>query len=82
MQKLSEAPDRKRGDPCTKKRNCLSKNKETHSLSAVTSEVKTLKSFLLLAEGLLCPFLCSTLVNLSTNSSHLCYQQPTTKNTK
>ena len=26
--------------------------------------------------------ICETLVSLSTSSSHLCYQQPTTKNTE
>ena len=56
--------------------------KETRSLSAVTGEVTTLKSFLLLVEGPTCPFLFGTLVNLSTSSSHFCYQQPTNKNTQ
>ena len=50
MQKLPEFPGRKRGDACTKKEPSRSK-KETRSLSAVTGEVTTLKSFLLLVGG-------------------------------
>ena len=44
MQKLTEALDWNRGDPCTKKEMSQQKN-ETYSLSVVTSEVITLKSF-------------------------------------
>ena len=55
------------------------KKKGSRSFSVVTGEVKTFKSFLLLVEGLTCPFLCGTLVNLSTRSSRFCYQQSTNK---
>ena len=50
MQKLPEAPDRKRGDACAK-RNPLSKRKKPVLCQHQTSEVTTLKSFLLLVEG-------------------------------
>ena len=81
MQKLPEAPDKKRGD-AGKKRERLGKKKETRYLSAVTGEVTTLKSFLLLEEGSTCPSLGGTLVNFSTSRSCLFCQRPTTKNTK
>ena len=55
MQKLPEAPDRKRSDTCAKKELSRQK-KESRSFLAVTSEVKTLKSFLLLVEDCTCPF--------------------------
>ena len=47
MQKLPETPDRKRG----RKKEPFRQKKETRSLSAVISEVTTLKSFLLLVGG-------------------------------
>ena len=50
MQKLPEDPDRKRVNACAKKELSQQK-KEACSLSAVTSGVTTLKSFLLLVEG-------------------------------
>ena len=81
MQKLPEAPDRKRGDACAKKEPSQQK-KEIRSLLSVTSGVTTPKSFLLLVEGAMRPSLDDTLVNLSTCSSHLFYQRPTTKNIK
>ena len=50
MQKLPESPDGKKCDAYAKKKSSGQK-KETRSLSAVTGEVTTLKSFLLLVEG-------------------------------
>ena len=50
MQKLPEAPDEKRGGACAKKEEPSRQKKETRSLSAVTVEVTTLKSFLLMLE--------------------------------
>ena len=58
MQKLPEAPDRK---------------KESHSLSAVTSGVTTPKPFLLVVEGSMRPSLDNMLASLSTSSSCLFY---------
>ena len=81
MQKLPEAPDRKRGDACAKKEPPWQK-KEARTLSAVSSVVTTPKSFLLLVEGTMHPSLDDALANLSTSSSHPFYPQPTTKNTK
>ena len=49
MQKLLEAPDRKRGDACSKKKPSRQKQ-ETCSLSIVTGEVTTLKTFLAASE--------------------------------
>ena len=80
MQKLPEAPDRKRGDACAKEEPSRQK-KEAHAVLAVTSGVTTPKSFLLLVEGAMCPSLDDALANLSTSSSRLFYQRPTTKNT-
>ena len=74
MQKLPEAPDRKRGDASAKKEPSRRK-KEACSLSVVTSGV-TPKSFLLLAEGAMHPSLDDALTNLSMSSSRLFYQQP------
>ena len=74
MQKLPEAPNRKKG-PSRKK-------KETCSLSAMTSRVSTPKSFLLWVEGAMRPSLDDSLANLSTSSSRLFYQWLTTKNIK
>ena len=74
MQKLPKAPDRKRGNACTKKEP-LAKERSLFSVSAVT----TPKSFLLLVEGAMCLSLDDALANLS---NCLFYQQPTTKNTK
>ena len=83
MLKLPEAPDRNTGNACAKKRNHPDKRKNLSlSLSAVTSGVTTPKSFLLLVEGAMRLSLDNALANLSTSSSHLFYQQPTTKNTK
>ena len=65
-----------------KRRNPLGKRKKPVHLSAVTSGVTTPKPFLLLVEGAIRPSLDDTLANLSTSSSHLFYQQRTTKNTK
>ena len=73
MQKLLEAPDRKRGDTRTKKEPSWQK-KEAYSLSAMTSRVKTPKSFMLLVEGAMHPSLDDMLANLSFSSSHLFYQ--------
>ena len=70
MQKLLEAPDRKRGDTCAKKEPSRQK-KEACALSAVTSGVMTPKYFLLLVEGAMRPSLDDVLANLSTNSSCL-----------
>ena len=81
MQKIPEAPTRKRGDACAKKEPSRQK-KEASSLSAVTSGVTTSKSFLLLVEGAMRPPLDDALANLSTSGSRLFYQRPTTKNTK
>ena len=81
MQKLLDAPDRKRGITCAKKEFSQQK-KENCSFSAVTSGVTTPKSILLLVEGTMRPSLDNTLANLSTSSSRLFYQQPTTKNSK
>ena len=64
MQKIPEAPDRKRGNTFTKKEQSWQKKKKKHSLSAVTGKVTTLKSFLLLVGGLMCPSLGSVLANL------------------
>ena len=56
MQKLPEAPDRKKGGACTKKEPSKQK-KEASPLSAVNSGVTTTKSFLLLIEGAMRPSL-------------------------
>ena len=76
MQKLSETPDRKRGDAGAKKESSWQK-KEACPLSAVTSGRTKPESFLLLIEGTIYPFLDDTLDNLSISNSHL-----TTKNLK
>ena len=81
MQKLPEAPGRKRSGTCAKKEPSRQK-KEARSLSAVTSGMKTPKSFLLLVEDAMHLSLDDMLANLSTSSSGLFYQRPTTKNTK
>ena len=81
MQKLPEASDRKRGGTCAKKEPSRQK-KEACSFLAVTSGVTTHKSFWLLVEGTMRPSLDDTLANLSSSSSCLFYQRPTTKNTK
>ena len=81
MQKLPKASDRKRGDACSKKEHSRRK-KESRSLSAVASGVTTPKFFLLLVEGAMRPSIDDALANLSTSSSYLFYQRPTTKNTK
>ena len=72
MQEISEAPDRKRGDACAKKKE-LSRHKKKNfvPLSAVTGRVTTPKSFLLVVKGAMRPSLDDTLANLSTHSSHL-----------
>ena len=72
MQKLPEAPDRKRGDACTKKEPTWRK-KEAYSLSAVTSGVTIPKSFLLVVEGAMRLSLNDALANLFTSSCHLFY---------
>ena len=77
MQKLPEAPDRKRDDACAKNEPSRPK-KEPPSLSAVT----TPKSFSLLVGGAMRPSLYDALANLSTSSSRLFYQWLTTKNIK
>ena len=71
MQKLLEAPDRKRGDACAKKEETSRQKKESRPLSAVTSVVTTPKSFLLLVEGALRPSLDDALANFSTSCSRL-----------
>ena len=81
MQKLLEAPDRKRSDACAKKEPSR-QNKEACALSAGISGVTTPKSFLLLMEGAMCPSLDDALANLSTNSNRHFNQRPTTKSTK
>ena len=67
MQKLPEAPDRKRGAHAQRKGTVPTK--ESRSLSAVT----TPKSFLLVVEGTMRPSVDDALANLSTSSSHLFY---------
>ena len=47
--------------------------KESRSLSAVTNAVRTPKSFLILVEDAMRPFLDDALANLSTRSSRLFY---------
>ena len=78
MEKLPEKLDRRRGDACTEKEPSRQK-KETHFLSAVTSEMTTLKSFLLLVGGPMHPSLGVTLVNLSTRTSCLFTNDPRIK---
>ena len=73
MQKLLEAPDMKEGQRMHKEKEPSQQKKESHSLSAVTSRVTTLKSFLLVVEGAMCPSLDDVLVNLSTSSIRLFY---------
>ena len=73
MQKLPEAPDRKRGDAYAKKRKLSRQKKESRSLSPVISGVTTPKSFLLVVEGATRPSLDNALANFSTCSSHLFY---------
>ena len=81
MQKTPRSPWSEKGwRMCQKDRS--QQKKETGSLSAVTGEVTTLKFFLLLVVGPMRLFLGGTLVNLSTSSSRLFYQWPTTKSTK
>ena len=72
MQKLPEAPDRKRGSACTKREPSRQK-KEACPLSAGTSRVTIPKSILLLVEGSMHLSLDDTLANLSTCSSRLFY---------
>ena len=72
MQKHPEAPNRKRGGTCAKKEPSQQK-KVACSLSAVTIGVTTPKSFLLLVEGAMRPFLDDALANLFISSSHLFY---------
>ena len=60
-QKLSEAPDKKRGDTCAKKRNRLDKR------------MTTLKSLLLVVEGAMRPSLDDPLTKFSTSGSCLFY---------
>ena len=67
MQKLPEAPDKK-GATHVQKGTLLAEERDL-SLSAVTSGVTTLNSFLLLVEGTMCPSLDDALTNLSTSSS-------------
>ena len=81
MQKLPEAPEKKRGNACAKKEPSRQK-KEACALSAVTSGVTTPKDFLLLVESAMRPSLDNALANLSTSSSRFFYQRSTTKNTK
>ena len=81
MQKLPEAPDSKRGGICAKKVPSRQK-KEACALSAVTSGVTTLISFLLLVEGAMHPSFDDALASFSISSSRLFYQRPTTKITK
>ena len=73
MQKLSEAPDRKRGDACAKEKEPSWQKKESCSLSTVTSGVTTPTSFLLVVEGATRTSLNDALANLSTSSSRLFY---------
>ena len=70
MQKLSEAPDRKRSDACTKKRNRLNKRNNLVSLSAVTSGVTIPKSFLLVVEGAMHPSLTCPRVAAASFTNH------------
>ena len=67
------------GDACAKKRNRPDKRKK-HSLSAVTVGLKTPIGFLLVEDPV--SVLCDTVVDLSSSSSRLCYQQLTTKITE
>ena len=78
MQKFLEVSDRKRGEVWAKKKNCPGKRKNL-ALSAVTSEVTTPKSFLLVVEGAMHPSLDNALANLSTSSSHLFSTNPRLK---
>ena len=64
-----------------KKKEPSQQKKEACAHSAVTSGVKTPKSFLILVEGTMRPSLKDVLAILSTNSSRLFYQRPTTKTT-
>ena len=57
MQKAPEAPDRKRGDACSKEKELSRQKQESCPLSAVTSGVTTPKSFLLVVEGTMRPSL-------------------------
>ena len=79
---MQELPDMKYERCMRKEKEPSQQKKESCSFSTVTVELKTPISFLLLVESHVSVFLCGTLVNLSTGSSRLCYQQPTTKNTK
>ena len=56
--------------------------KETRSFSAGIGGVTIPKSFLLLVDGTMRPSLDEALVNISTSSSRLFHQWPSTKNTK
>ena len=70
MQKLPEAPDKKKERHMRKKEPSHQK-KETRSLSAMTSRVTTPKSFLPVVEGTVRLSLDDRFANLSTSSSHL-----------
>ena len=69
MQKLPEAPDRKESG--AKKEPSWQKKEALSFLSAVTSWVISLKSFLLLVEGTMHPSSDVALANLFTSSSRL-----------
>ena len=73
MQKLPQAPARKRGGACAKKRNLPDKRKNLIPLSAVTSGVTTPKYFLLVVEGAMRSSLDDALANISTSSNRLFY---------
>ena len=73
MQKFAEAPDRKTGDACAKKKEPFRQKKEFLSLSAMTSGVTTPKSSLLVVEGAMHSSLVVALANLFTCSSRLFY---------
>ena len=71
MLKLPDAPIKKRGDACTKKRNRPDKRKNLVLFQQWPAELQ--QSFLLLVEGATHPSLDDALANLSTSSSRLFY---------
>ena len=82
MQKLPDAPDRKRSDAWAKERNLFGKRRKLILFQQWPVEWQHLNLFLQLVEGTMRPSVDDAFANLSTSSSGLFNQRPMTKNTK